>query len=81
MMDFDYFDIFHYYFRYANYVIHVMKPSNLYFKTKYQNWKKSKEQLELMLNETCINNNFTSFYPEYKIIIICSQINFYFIVV
>ena len=66
MMDFDYFDIFHFYFRYANYVIHVMKPSKLYFQTMYQKWKKSKEQLDLMLNETCINNNFTSFYPEYK---------------
>ena len=41
-----------------------MVPSPKYYKIMERKWKKTKEQLDLMLNENCINNTMEIFYPK-----------------
>ena len=48
----------------VNYTIHKMKPSPKYSQIMARKWKKTKEQLELMINENCINNTMQIFNPK-----------------
>ena len=45
----------------VNFTIHKMKPSPKYLKIMKRKWKKTKEQLELMIYENCINNTMETF--------------------
>lgn len=47
-----------------NYTVHIMKPSNTYYRVMFKKWKKSKAQLRLMINENCLNNTFNSIPPN-----------------
>ena len=47
--------------RHCNYTIHKMEASQKYKETILGKWNNTKEQLILMLNESCKYNNFTSF--------------------
>ena len=47
-----------YYFKNMKYNIYKMKPSSNYENIMKGKWKKSKIQLDLMINEECINNSF-----------------------
>ena len=47
-----------YYFKNMKYTIYKMKPSSNYEKIMKGKWQKSKIQLDLMINEECINNSF-----------------------
>ena len=44
--------------RNVNYTIYRMKPSKTYYKTMHENWNKTSQQINLMLNENCINSKF-----------------------
>ena len=55
------YDIISYNLKTINCTIHKMKPSHRYLKLMKGNWKNSKEQLDLMLNENCINSKMLSF--------------------
>ena len=46
----------------ANLTYHIMKPSNNYSKIMERKWRNSKEQLELMITEDCINSRFNSYH-------------------
>lgn len=46
----------------ANFAIHIMIPSVKYEKKLLSNWKKTKEQIHLMLKENCLNSKMTSYY-------------------
>ena len=48
----------------AKFTFHIMKPSDKYRHVMERKWKKSKEQMELMINEDCINSKFDSFPPK-----------------
>jgi hypothetical protein len=48
----------------VNYIIHKMVPSPNYYKIMNRKWKKTKEQLDLMLSENCINNTMEIYYPK-----------------
>ena len=48
----------------VNYIIHIMKPSPKYSQIMERKWKKTKEQLDLMINENCINITFQTFNPN-----------------
>ena len=48
----------------VNYIIHKMVPSPKYYKIMDRKWKKTKEQLDLMLSENCINNTMEIYYPK-----------------
>lgn len=47
-----------YYFKNMKFNIYKMKPSSNYENIMKGKWKKSKIQLDLMINEECINNSF-----------------------
>ena len=47
-----------YYFKNMKFNIYKMKPSSNYENIMKGKWKKSKIQLDLMINEDCINNSF-----------------------
>ena len=47
-----------YYLSNVNYKIHIMKPSLFYSNKMYRKWEKSKEQLDLMINENCSDSDF-----------------------
>ena len=59
MLDFDYLKIITDNFKYVNYTIYRMEPSEIYFKLMNKKWKKTKEQINLMIKEDCKNNNFS----------------------
>ena len=44
-----------------NFTVHKMKPSQKYMKLMAKKWKKSKVQLDLMINEKCSNSSFKTF--------------------
>lgn len=44
-----------------NFTVHKMVPSQQYMKLMAKKWKKSKEQLDLMINENCTNSSFKSY--------------------
>lgn len=44
-----------------HFTVHKMVPSSYYMKLMSKKWKKSKEQLDLMINEKCINSSFKSY--------------------
>ena len=46
----------------ANFAIHIMIPSVKYEKKLLSNWKKTKDQIHLMLKENCLNSKMTSYY-------------------
>ena len=48
----------------VNYIIHKMVPSPKYYKIMDRKWKKTKEQLDLMLSENCVNNTMEIYYPK-----------------
>ena len=48
----------------VNYTIYKMIPSLKYSEIMEKKWKKSKEQLDLMMNENCINNTMEVFHPN-----------------
>ena len=48
----------------VNYTLHIMTPSSNYSRIMERKWKKTKEQLDLMLNENCINDTMKTFYPK-----------------
>jgi len=56
MMDFKYFEAIHENFQYVNYTIYKMIPSNNYYQIMFKKWKRTKKQLDLMLNENCSNS-------------------------
>jgi len=56
MMDFNYFETFHYNLQYVNYTIFKMIPSEKYSKIMDKKWNKTNEQLNLMLTENCYNS-------------------------
>ena len=60
MMDFDYFEAFHYNLKYVNYTIFKMIPSEKYKQIMDKKWKNTKEQLNLMLTENCYNSKLIS---------------------
>ena len=43
-----------------------MNPSDKYKKIMERKWKKSKEQLELMMNENCTKSEFEIIIPKKK---------------
>lgn len=45
----------------ADYTIHIMRPSDKYRMVMERKWRKTKEQLYLMLNENCIKSKFDVF--------------------
>ena len=47
-----------YYFKNMKFTIYKMKPSSKYKKIMKGKWKKSQIQLDLMINEDCINSRF-----------------------
>ena len=49
----------------AKFTIHIMKPSDKYRRVMERKWRKTKEQIELMINEDCINNKFDSYPPKF----------------
>ena len=51
-------------FKDTNFTVHKMTPSLKYLKIMEKKWKKSKEQLDLMLNENCIQSIIESFGPH-----------------
>ena len=55
------YDLFDFYLKNGNYTVHKMKPSPKYMKMMKTNWKNTKEQLNLMIKENCINSNMSSF--------------------
>jgi len=48
------------------YFAHIMKASNKYLDIMNNKWNNTKEQLNLMLNEKCINNIMYTFFPLKK---------------
>ena len=46
-------------FKYVNYNIYKMEPSETYNRIMNKKWKKSKEQIDLMLKENCKNTSFS----------------------
>ena len=50
----------------VNYTIYKMNPSDKYKKIMERKWKKSKEQLELMMNENCTKSEFEIIIPKKK---------------
>jgi len=50
----------------VNYTIYKMNPSDKYKKIMKRKWRKSKEQLELMMNENCTNSKFEIIKPSKK---------------
>ena len=52
------YELTNYYISNVDYKVHIMKPSPLYLNKMYRKWKKSKEQLDLMINENCSNSDF-----------------------
>ena len=50
----------------VNYTIYKMNPSDKYKKIMERKWRKSKEQLELMMNENCTNSKFDIIIPLKK---------------
>ena len=50
----------------VNYTIYKMNPSDKYKKLMEKKWKKSKEQLELMINENCTKSEFEIIIPIKK---------------
>ena len=61
MMDFNYFESIYDNFKYVNYTIYKMIPSNNYYQLMNKNWKKTKEQLDLMITENCTNSKLILF--------------------
>lgn len=53
------------FFRELNCTLHIMKPSLKYIEIMQYKWEISKEQIELMLNETCDKNSITSISKKY----------------
>ncbi len=49
----------------VNYTLHQMHPSDKYKKILLNKWKKTKEQIHLMINENCLYSNMTSYYYQY----------------
>lgn len=47
--------------------IHIMKPSPYYDNIMKRKWKKTKKQLELMINENCSDSNFTTIFLKKKL--------------
>jgi len=54
-----YFQIINDNFKYVNYTIYKMEPSETYNRIMNKKWKKSKEQIDLMLKENCKNTSFS----------------------
>ena len=52
------YELVKYYLSNVNYKIHIMKPSLFYSNKMYRKWEKSKEQLDLMINENCSDSDF-----------------------
>ena len=50
----------------VNYTIYKMNPSDKYKKIMERKWRKSKEQLELMINENCTKSEFEIIIPIKK---------------
>ena len=50
----------------VNYTIYKMNPSDKYKKIMERKWKKTKEQLELMINENCTKSEFEIIIPIKK---------------
>ena len=55
------YEIGFYHFRKSNYTIHIMKPSQKYLQVMNHKWNNTKEQLNLMLKENCINSKMISY--------------------
>ena len=49
----------------VNYTIHQMLPSDRYKKILLNKWKKTKEQIHLMINDNCFHRKMTSYYYQY----------------
>ena len=54
----------------VNYTILKMKPSLKYIQIMQRKWNNTKEQLDLMINEKCLNSSIESLYFKYTIIYI-----------
>lgn len=55
----------HYFQPKVNYTIHQMLPSDRYKKILLNKWKKTKEQIHLMINDNCFHRKMTSYYYKY----------------
>ena len=50
----------------VNCLVHIMKASNKYLKIMINKWNNTKEQLNLMLNEKCVNDIMYTYFPLKK---------------
>ena len=57
------YEIKSYNIREINFTVHKMKPSRKYLEVMKDKWNNSKEQLNLMINENCINDKIYTFSP------------------
>ena len=58
------YELYKFNFKNFKYTLHKMIPSDKYINMMKGKWKKSKEQIDLMLNERCINNRIEHIYPK-----------------
>ena len=75
------YEIVNYEIKNANYTIHKMKPSRKYIKMMKHKWNKTREQLDLMINEKCINNNIIIFFLNYNLYYIFILIYMFFVMI
>ena len=61
MMDFNYFETIFDNFHYTNFTIYKMLPSKNYYQIMNKKWKRTKEQIHLMLTENCSNSKLILF--------------------
>ena len=61
MMDFNYFETIFDNFHYTNFTIYKMLPSKNYYQIMNKKWKRTKEQIDLMLTENCSNSKLILF--------------------
>ena len=59
------YDLINYRLHNVTYTIYKMKPSLKYIKMMKENWKKTKEQLDLRMNEACINDTLIKIFPQF----------------
>ena len=55
------YEIGFYHYKKSNNTMHIMKPSQKYLQIMNHKWNNTKEQLNLMLKENCINSKMTSY--------------------
>ena len=69
-----FYEIIYYSLQKGNYIIHKMEPSIKYKTIMQRKWKNSNEQLDLMINETCINSSLISYSAKDNVYIFRDEI-------